>query len=83
MTSECVRMKAPGRSRSWRCQTLREFIEYSFQRQCTRSLLVTKLEVRHKIKIPFVIIKIVSFPNLSSTLNFSEYLHIQRGQLIC
>lgn len=28
------------------------------------------------MKIPFVIIKILSFPDLSSSLNFSEYLHI-------
>ena len=76
MTSGCVEMKARGRSRRQRkCQTFREFIECSPQRQRTQRLPFTKLEVRHKMKIPFVIIKILQFPDLSSSLNFPEYLH--------
>lgn len=75
MTSGCVRMKALGRSGSWRrCQALRETIECSFQRQCAESP-VDQSEVRHKIKIPHLIIRIVPFPNFSSSLNFSKCLH--------
>ena len=77
MTSGCVGMKALGRSRCQRkCQTFREFIEHSPQRQRTQRLPFTKLEVRRKMKIPFEIIKILQFPDLSCSLNFPEYLHI-------